>query len=115
MVRKTLVVVIAVCTAAVTSHAEVWMVKSSGAIGCRDRDTLVALEAAADPRAPSAPLPEGCLTLFSGERLLDQPEVGVGFNDFMRVTRADGGTVFVRASALVSDPGIGSVTDDRPE
>lgn len=108
-------VIAALLASTLSAQAEVWMVKSSGAIGCRDRETLVALEAAADPRAPSAPLPEGCLTLFAGERLLDQPEVGVGFNDTMRVTRADGGTVFVRASALVSDPGIGSLTDDRPD
>lgn len=92
--------------------ADVWMVKSSGQIGCRDRDVLVRLESAG---ASATPLPDGCVVLYSGERLLDQSEIGIGFADYIRVQRGDGGVVFVRTSALVSDPGIGSVTDDRAE
>ncbi len=93
--------------------AEVWMVKASDVFGCRDRETLIALEASG--AAPEQAPPAGCVMLYSGERLIDQPEVGVGFADIIRVQRHDGSTVFVRSSALVADPGIGSATEDRPE
>lgn len=89
------------------------MVKSSGVLGCRDRATLIALEAATQT-GEGAP-PDGCVVLFSGERLLDQPEVGVGFAETLRVQRHDGSTVFVSSSAVIPDTGIGSPIDDRAE
>jgi hypothetical protein len=106
-------IVIAFVAVAAPAYAEVWMVKSSGVVGCRDRATLTALEAArrTDETAP----PEGCMVLFSGERLLDQPEVGVGFAETLRVQRHDGSIVFVSSSAVIPDTGIGSPIDDRAE
>ncbi len=98
---------------AVTVHAEVWMVKSSHALGCRDRQTLIALEAAPQTREQDDVAPDGCVVLYSGERLLEEPELGLGFNAYLKVQREDGSVLFVRNSAVVSDPGIGSVTDDR--
>lgn len=91
---------------------DVWMVKSSGVLGCDDRETLVALDGADQLQGHP---PGGCVELHSGERLLERADVGAGFHDYMNVQRSDGSTVFVRGSALVADPGIGSVTDDRPE
>lgn len=93
------------------ARAEVWMVKSSGVIGCHDRATLAAIDLA---QAPTTPPHDTCVELFAGERLLDQQEVGVGFNDYIRVQRHDGSTVFVKSSAVVADPGIGS-PEDRAE
>ncbi|WP_158412864.1 hypothetical protein [Hyphomicrobium nitrativorans] len=89
------------------------MVKSSGVLGCQDRAALVAFEQSQTQHEASGPPPEGCAVLYSGERLIDQPEIGVGFNDHMRVQRSDSSIVFVRRSAVVPDPGIGSVTEDR--
>lgn len=89
------------------------MVKSSGVLGCKDRETLIAFERTRTQHEPDGPPPPGCAVLYSGERLIDQPEVGVGFNDHMRVQRSDSSIVFVRRSAVVPDPGIGSMTEDR--
>jgi hypothetical protein len=102
---------LAAALSAPPAHAEeVWMVKSSGVHACKDREALVALDAV-PPKQTGRP--EGCVELYSGERLLGQADVGAGFNDYMKVQRGDGSLVFVRGSALVPDPGIGSVTDDR--
>jgi hypothetical protein len=95
--------------------ADVWMVKSSGSLGCRDRETLVELDAKPTSGTGDESAPANCVVLYAGERLLDQPEVGAGFNEYIKVQRADGSTVFVRRAGLVSDPGIGSVTDDRAD
>lgn len=94
------------------AHAEaVWMVKPSGVVACADRETLASLEAEAAARR--AKLPDGCVELYSGERLLEQHDVGVGFDAYMRAQRGDGRVVHVRRSAVVSDVGVGSMTDDR--
>lgn len=114
MLRRT-IMAFAICAAAAPACAEVWMVRSSGELGCGDRETLVSAFASQNASERSARPPAGCVELYAGERLLDQPEAGAGFNDYMRVQRGDGSTVFVRSSAVVPDPGIGSVTDDRPE
>lgn len=96
------------------AHAEaVWMVKSSGVVACKDRETLAALAAEAGAQASGAKLPEGCVELYTGERLLEQYEMGIGFDAYMRVQRSDSRIVYVPRSNLVSDVGIGSVTDDR--
>lgn len=103
--------VLALLATAAPAHADpVWMVKSSGVIGCADRQTVVELDAA---ERSGGGLPEGCVELYSGERLLEQHDVGVGFDDYMRAQRGDARIVFVRRSAVVSDVGIGSMTDDR--
>lgn len=88
------------------------MVKSS-TIGCRERETLVSLDA--DGVEKDRQPPDGCVTLYSGERLLEQPEMGRGFDDYGRFERSDSTTVFVRRAEIVPDPGIGSVYGDRPE
>lgn len=105
----------ALSASALSAHAEVWMVKSSGGLGCRDRETLVELDATQTSQTREGAPPAGCVILYSGERLLDQMEVGGGFNDYMKVQRGDGTMVFVHSSAIVADPGIGSVTEDRAE
>jgi len=92
-------------------RAEVWMVEASGALGCRDREKLVEHEAAHASRVPDGAPPEGCVALYPGERLLDQPEIGVGANEVVRVQRSDGSIVFVMSSAVAPDPGIGSIED----
>lgn len=88
------------------------MVKSS-TIGCRERAAILALhaEGAEKDRKP----PSGCVTLYAGERLLEQPEMGRGFDDYGRFERSDSTTVYVRRSEITADPGIGSVYGDRPE
>ncbi len=103
-----------ICATALPAYAEVWMVKSSSVLGCQDRETLIEFDKtrAAQSRESAPP---GCVVLESGERLLDQQEVGIGFNDYMKVQRRDGSTLFVRGSNVVPDPGIGSLTDDRAE
>ena len=93
-----------------TAEANVWMVKSSGAVGCDTQAKLIEHEGHAAP-----PLPDGCVALFAGERLIDVPEVGVGFNSYLRVQRSDRSIIFVASSAIAADPGIGSVSEDRPE
>ena len=113
MLRRTLVFSAILAIASPAASESVWMVKSSGSLGCQDRATLIAFERNQTEHEASGPPPEGCVVLYSGERLIDQPEVGVGFSDHMRVQRSDSSIVFVRRSAVVSDPGIGSVTEDR--
>jgi hypothetical protein len=110
---RVVTLIVGVVVLAVSAHAEVWMVKSSGVVGCRDRETLAKLDPSQASHDGAAP--DGCVLLYPGERLLDQPEVGVGFNEFIRVQRHDSSTVFVTRSAIVADPGIGSATDDRAE
>ena len=93
------------------AYAETWMVQTS-ALGCRDRDVLTELQsgdAAAQLTAPR----EGCVVLNAGERLLDLPGMAVGFDDYLQLERHDGSVVFVHSSAVVSDPGIGSPSEDR--
>lgn len=114
MLRRTIAAV-ALLASSSCAHAEVWMVKSSGTLGCRDRQTLIELEARPPLEMDATAPPSGCTVLYSGERLLDVPHVGEGFTDYMKVQRADGTILFVRTSATVPDPGIGSVTDDRSE
>jgi hypothetical protein len=87
------------------------MVKASGVLGCRDRQTMDALSAAGTP--PSLEPRAGCVALDLGERLLYEPEVGVGFDDYMRLQRRDGSMLFVRSSEVVRDPGFGSISEDR--
>lgn len=90
------------------------MVKGVDVVACSNRQTLVDLDAA--PAAgPSHIAPEGCITLYSGERLLEQPQAGQGFDRYMRAERGDGSVFFVRNSDVVADPGIGSVSEDRPD
>lgn len=104
--RRTLVAA-ALCVVGGSAEAEVWMVNPSGALVCKDRATLMQQDASASVDRP----PEGCRALYPGERLLDQPEVGVGFDGYMRVQRHDGSFVYVRSSAVAPDPGIGSTLD----
>jgi hypothetical protein len=93
------------------AHADAWMVKSS-TLGCQDRETLVALDKAGAAPRDGIP-PAGCVLLDTGERLLDQPRVGGGFDDYVKLQRRDSSMVFVRSSEVVRDPGIGSVFEDR--
>lgn len=92
--------------------ADAWMVKAS-TVGCRDRETLVALGTQGDGAARAAGLPEGCVGLEAGERLLDKPRIAGGFDDYVQLERHDASLVFVKASDVVPDPGIGSVYEDR--
>lgn len=102
----------ALAFAALPARAElVWMVKSSGVVACADRETLIAFEA--ETAGQRTKLPDGCVELYSGERLLEQHDMGVGFDAYMRAQRGDGRIVHVRRAAVVSDVGIGSMTDDR--
>lgn len=101
--------VVALLLMASTAYAEVWMVRPSGAIGCRDRELLKVVESTG-----STP-PAGCVRLYAGERLLEPSNSGGGFTDYIAVHRADGSLIFVLSSLLAADPGIGSVEDDRPE
>lgn len=86
------------------------MVQSS-TLGCSDRDVLTELQSqdAAQLTAPR----EGCVVLHAGERLLDLPGMAAGFDDYLKLERHDGRVVFVHSSAVVSDPGIGSASEDR--
>lgn len=90
--------------------AEVWMIKAS-TLGCRERETLVALDAAEASTVGASP--EDCVVLDAGERLLDQPGIGRGFDDYVKLVRRDNSAVFVRSRDIVRDPGIGSVYEDR--
>lgn len=92
-----------------SAYAEVWMVKPSGAVGCRDRDLVRTLD------IKDQHLAAGCVRLYAGERLLEPSNAGGGFADYIEVQRADSSTVFVPSSMLAADPGIGSVEEDRPE
>jgi hypothetical protein len=107
-----IIAVVSITVASVsTAYAEAWMVKISGVLGCRERVALEALSADGTSRSPLPPA--GCVALDLGERLLYQPEVGVGFDDYMRLQRRDGSMLFVRSSAVVRDPGFGSISEDR--
>lgn len=110
--RRLLLTLIMVA-AATAAHADVWMVKGSGTLGCRTRDDIAAKDTAGGVPQPDGATKGACLPLYAGERLLEQTEVGVGFNTYMRVERHDGSILFVPASALVADPGTGSMTDNR--
>jgi hypothetical protein len=83
------------------------MVKSS-TVACKDRETLAALEAGHSFRTP-----DGCVALEAGERLLELPGTATGFDTYVKLQRHDRSLVFVRSSAVVPDPGIGSVYDER--
>jgi hypothetical protein len=91
------------------------MVKSGNALACHDRQTLVDLDALATPPKSTDSPPEGCIVLYSGERVLEQSVMGGGFTKYLKVERADGTRMFVRASQFVSDPGIGSPSEDRAD
>ena len=102
------------CATAVAAAAEVWMVKGADVPACRDRDALIALDTDAKPEAASRTLPAGGIALYSGERLLEHPQLGQGFAKYLKVERSDGSMLFVRSADVVSDPGIGSISGDRP-
>ncbi|KWT71270.1 hypothetical protein APY04_0521 [Hyphomicrobium sulfonivorans] len=108
------IIPLALCALTAAGHANsVWMVKSGNVLACYERQTLIDVdEAPADARREDQ-APKGCIILFSGERLLEQPEFGLGFNKYMKAEREDGSVLYVRSADVVSDPGIGDVTDDR--
>ena len=97
---------------AIPACAEVWMVKRPDVIACEHRQTLVDLDSASSP-SKAGSIPHDCLMLYSGERLLEQPQAAQGFNKYLKVERGDGALLFVRNTDLVLDPGIGSVEADR--
>ena len=111
---RTLTVLCALCSAVATATADVWMVRTVDVPACRDNDALARLdsETASGALSPKA-LPAGCISLYSGERLIEQTQLGQGFVKYMKVERGDGSMLFVRSSDVVSDPGIGSVSEDR--
>ena len=113
MLRRASVFSVLVAVCAPAAAQDVWMVRSSGVLGCTEREALVAYEQTRTQHEAAGPPPRTCVVLYSGERLIDQPEIGVGFNEHMRVERSDRSIVFVRRSDVVPDPGIGSVTEDR--
>jgi hypothetical protein len=114
MQRRVLTTAAMLATAMGPACAEVWMVKGSSILGCRDSQALVELDAVPPANlAPRADAAKGCVVLYSGQRLLEQPQLGGGFSKYLRVEREDGSMVFVRAADVVSDPGIGSVSEDR--
>jgi hypothetical protein len=109
---RCIIAAVAVTAACVsTAHAEAWMVKISGVLGCRERAAMDTLSADGTSKSPLPPA--GCVALDLGERLLYEPEVGVGFDDYLRLQRRDGSMLFVRSSAVVRDPGFGSISEDR--
>ena len=95
------------------ASAEVWMVKSPNVIACQHSQTLIDLDAAPASHHKTAGMPAGCITLYSGERLLEQPRLAQGFSKYLEVEREDGAIWFVRSADVVADPGIGSVDADR--
>lgn len=111
---RTIAALAVLCATAVTAVAEVWMIKGADAPACRDRDALVALDATTKPEGTSRALPAGCIALYSADRLLEQAQMGQGFAKYLKVERGDGSLLFVRSADVVSDPGIGSVSEDRP-
>ncbi|WP_072393865.1 hypothetical protein [Hyphomicrobium sp. CS1GBMeth3] len=111
--KRQLIAFGALVAASSAAQADAWMIKSS-TLGCQDRETLVALDReGGGPAAPEGTPPAGCVVLDAGERLLDQPQIGSGFDDYVKLERRDGSQVFVWASAVVRDPGIGSAYEDR--
>jgi len=113
MLRRVLIAAALSAPFGLPAHAEVWMVKSSHALGCRDRETLVALRADPQARKIDDAAPEGCTVLYSGERLLEEPAPASGFNEYLKVEREDGSVLFVHNTAVAPDPGIGSVDSSR--
>jgi hypothetical protein len=93
------------------AYAETWMVQTS-TLGCGDREVLTELQSK-DAGAQLTSPRDGCVVLHAGERLLDLPGMAVGFDDYLKLERHDGSVVFVPSSAVVSDPGIGSASEDR--
>lgn len=111
-IRRSFVTIFASGAAITVAHADVWMVKTSGHIACRDRARLVEIVEAGSPQQPT---PNNCVLLYPGERLIDQSQVGVGFDVYAKVMRSDKSILFVSRSAIVADPGIGGVSEDRPD
>lgn len=108
-----LIMTVAVMAAtAAAAHAEVWMVKGANTLACDDRQTLIDLDALPPP-TPQGAAPQGCIVLYSGERLLEQPGLAQGFTKYLKVERDNGAILFVRNSDVVSDPGIGDPSDGR--
>ena len=112
---RSLLALLATATTVAAAQADVWMVKGSGTLGCRTREDFAAHEdgRTKPPVAPPSGAKSACVALYAGERLLEQAEIGVGFNEYMRVERHDGSILFAPISELVADPGTGSVTDNR--
>lgn len=96
-------------------RADVWMVKPSGALACRSAAMLNELAEIETAGARRTAETSGCIVLSPGERLVDQPEVGVGFSGHLRVQRRDGMILYVSPFSIAADPGIGSIEEDRPE
>jgi len=113
LLLRRLLIAVALSASTCAAHAEVWMVKNSHALGCGDRETLAALQANPQARTIDDAAPEGCTVLYSGERLLEEPETGSGFSEYLKVEREDGSVLFVHNTAVVSDPGIGSPDSGR--
>ena len=107
-----MIVVVATVAAAEFAFAETWMVKST-TLGCCERETLVTLDASGSEQTSDNAGAEGCVVLNPGERLLDLPGSAGGFDLYVKLQRHDRSEVFVRGSAVVPDPGIGSVYDER--
>ncbi|NOT72846.1 MAG: hypothetical protein HOP09_16670 [Hyphomicrobium sp.] len=106
---------ILVLAASTPAHADVWMVKASGVIGCGTRAKAVEFDTKPISSVPGHTDRSGCVLLNVGERLLDHSEVGVGFSVYMRVQRHVGSVIFVHNSTVARDPGIGSIDEDRRE
>lgn len=112
--KRAAVIPLALCAFVAQAHANsVWMVKSGNVLACHERQTLIDADEAPAGSRREDQAPKGCVILFSGERLLEQPEFGLGFNKYMKAEREDGSILYVRTADVVSDPGIGDVTDDR--
>ena len=99
--------VIVLGASSASAWADTWMVKSS-TLACRDRETLEAHDAAG-----AGQVPDGCVPLDTGERLLELPGMAGGFDAYVKLQRHDRSVVFVPRAAVVPDPGIGSVYDER--
>jgi hypothetical protein len=91
---------------------EAWMVKSAGVIGCEARETMTALKTSPES-SQSLAIPDGCVPLELGERLLHKAAIGGGFDPYMKLTRRDGSVLLVPSSEVVRDPGLGSISEDR--
>ncbi len=97
------------------AQADVWMVKASDVLGCTDRDSVAAIDAAGGPSALKTPVPDSCVRLYMGERLIERPNAAAGFDTYIVAQRADGTEIYVPTNALTADPGSGSLSDDRPD
>lgn len=107
MILRCTLAAVALCAVSGFAHAETWMVKTS-TLACRDRALLEAFD---DAQAPD--VPDGCVMLDAGERLLELPGMAGGFDTYVKLQRHDRSVVYVRSSSVVPDPGIGSVYDER--